>query len=57
VATRNNFDPLLQSLKTKAVPGLVRTCYACLGIAVAYWIFRRPNIKDPVERLRTSGAL
>jgi len=54
---RKTFDPLVRSLKDKAVPKLVRTCYACLGLAVAYWIFRRPSIKDPVERLRTSGGL
>jgi hypothetical protein len=54
---RKAVDPLLQSLRTKAVPRLMRTCYACLGLAVAYWILRRPAIKDPVERLRSSGAL
>jgi hypothetical protein len=54
---RKAFDPLVWSLKGKTVPALVRTCYACLGLAVAYWIFRRPALKDPVERLRSSGAL
>ena len=57
MTARKELDPFLQSLKHKAVPRLVRTCYACLGIAVAYWVFRRPVIKDPVERLRTTGAL
>lgn len=54
---RKTFDPLVRSRKGKAVPRLVRTCYACLGLAVAYWIFRRPAVKDPVERLRSNGAL
>jgi hypothetical protein len=57
VVARKAVDPLLQALRTKTVPRLVHTCCACLGLAVAYWIFRRPTIKDPVERLRSSGAL
>ena len=57
MTARKELDPFLESLKSKTIPTLVRTCYACVGIAVAYWIFRRPVIKDPVERLRTTGAL
>lgn len=57
IVARKRLDPLVRSLKEKAVPRLVRTCYACLGLAVAYWIFRQASIKDPVERLRSSGAL
>ncbi len=54
---RKTFDPVRLSLKRSAVPALMRTCYAAVGLAVAYWIFRRPTIKDPVERLRSTGAL
>ena len=54
---RNSFDPVMQSLKGKAIPTLMRTCYAAVGLAVAYWIFCRPTIKDPLERLRSTGAL
>ena len=57
IVARKAVDPLLESLKTSTARNIVRTCYACLGLAVAYWIFRRPATKDPVERLRTSGAL
>lgn len=57
VVARKAVDPLLQSLKSSTGRNIVRTCYACLGLAVAYWIFRRPLTKDPVERLRSSGAL
>lgn len=57
VVARNSFDPVMQSLKGKAIPTLMRTCYAAVGLAVAYWIFRRPTIKDPLERLRSTGAL
>jgi hypothetical protein len=57
MVARKAFEASVWSLKEKTVPALVRTCYACLGLAVAYWIFRRPSLKDPVERLRSSGAL